>query len=323
MGRPTLVGEWAQNVAPKRGLQAPGRLLGLGTLACLAALSIPRPALGYCRTNTCEEDHDNPNCHRDPITGCLEGGESLFWKQSCISFSVQAAGSPRRGISYTEAATTIAKAMNVWTAASCGGKSVSMEAIQFPAVACDVVEYNQYRTEGPNANIWMFRDDGWPYEDDGQTLALTAVWFNVKTGEIYDADVEVNSYEATLVDDYGASLMEIATHEAGHIYGLAHSDNEHAIMYASYSHLTGIADALTPDDEAGICAVYPPDRDAPACDPTPRNGFGPQCGGQPPSCQASPPRSDGLRTRPWWLWATTLLLGMRLRRSARTTRHLV
>jgi MYXO-CTERM domain-containing protein len=309
--------------APLDRRRASCRFVGVGILACLAAVTVPRPVFGYCRTNTCEEDLDNPDCHDDPVTHCLAGGQWLYWSDSCISFSIHAAASPLRGISYEEASETITRAMNVWTDARCDGKPVSMAAIQFPAVACDVVEYNQYRTEGPNANVWMFRDDGWPYDDGGRTLALTAVWFNVKTGEIYDADVEINSHEASLVDGFGASLAEIATHEAGHIYGLAHSDDSGAIMYESYSNLMGIADTLTDDDEAGICEIYPPDRDAPPCDPTPRNGFGPHCGGQPPSCRAAAPGSGRGKSGAWWLGMTMLLLAVRLRRKPPAATHRV
>jgi hypothetical protein len=163
----------------------------------------------------------------------------------------------------------------------------------------------------------MFRDDGWPYDDEGQTLALVSVWFNSETGELYDADVEINSYEAPLSGAYGASLLEIATHEAGHIYGLAHSSDPGAIMYARYSTLMGIADTLTTDDAAGICAIYPPDRDAPTCDPTPRHGFGPQCGGEPPSCRTAAPGSARNETLVWCLLGTTLIRRRRASRRAR------
>ena len=61
------------------------------------------------------------------------------------------------------------------------------------AVDCHKAEYNQ---ESGNANLFMFRDDSWPYENPLDTLALTTLTYNVETAEIFDADVEVNTAEA-------------------------------------------------------------------------------------------------------------------------------
>lgn len=279
---------------------------------CFVTLLAPTTAAAFCRTNTCETDVDNPDCHYDAVTGCLTGGQWLFWSTSCVSFSIQAAASPALGISYEQAAGTISKIMSTWTDTHCDGELVSMAAIQFPSVACDVVEYNQNRTEGPNANLWMFRDGGWPYDDGGRTLGLTSVWFNAKTGEIYDADVEINSDEAALVAASGATLAEIAMHEAGHFYGLAHSADMNAIMYETYSPANGIASALSIDDQAGMCAMYPPGREA-TCNPTPRHGFGPQCGGEVPSCRAAAPGNNRGTMGAGWILLGLLLRGGRPR----------
>ncbi len=45
-----------------------------------------------------------------------------------------------------------------------------------------------------------FHDGPWPYENTGaETLALTTVFFSPDTGEIYDANIELNSNEASFV----------------------------------------------------------------------------------------------------------------------------
>ena len=278
----------------------------------LAALMHASQGAAYCRTNTCEQDLQNPDCHSDPETGCLTGGEWLYWNQSCIAFSIQAEASPLRHVDYDSAVADIGAAMAVWGEADCGGQKVAMTPHLFPAVACAEAEYN---TEGPNANTWMFRDEAWPYEDDGLTLALTSVWFNVKTGEIYDADVELNSHSATFSAERGATLLEVATHEAGHVFGLAHSDISSAIMYESYSMLTGISKTLTQDDRRGICAIYPPGPEAPACDPTPRHGFSPHCGGTPSGCSLSLPGQGRTGWSHWWVAVGLVAAIRRLRRA--------
>jgi hypothetical protein len=283
-----------------------GRLgLGCGSLACLLVLTISSRASAYCRTNTCEQDKDNPKCGPDPQTGCLAGGESLYWNRGCFSFSVNAAGSPLRHISYEQAAQTIGAAMAVWSNAECGSGKLGIDSVLFPAVVCDKAEYN---TDGPNANVWVFRDQDWPYQDDGRTLALTLVTFNVKTGEIYDADVEVNSHVAPLSREGGATLAEIATHEAGHVYGLAHSNDPGAIMFPNYSTLTGISAELTDDDLAGVCSIYPSSNGSQSCDPTPRHGFSAECGRVVSGCASSPLGRSQRSSRATWMTAGLLLL---------------
>jgi hypothetical protein len=51
-------------------------------------------------------------------------------------------------------------------------------------------------------------------------------------------------------------------------------------MFAQYSAGDLNYRSLHPDDEAGICAVYPPVRDTPMCaEPSPAHGFSRYCGG--------------------------------------------
>ncbi len=131
-----------------------------------------------------------------------------------------------------------------------------------------------------NANIITFRDDGWPYVGGGNTLALTTVTYHLKTGEIYDADMEINSFDVALSqgdDDVSFDLLSIATHEAGHFLGLSHSSDHDATMFADYRPGTASLRDLSQDDLDGICAVYPPGEPIKGCDPTPRHGFSALC----------------------------------------------
>ena len=59
-----------------------------------------------------------------------------------------------------------------------------------PDVACRRHEYNAGQG---NANIILFHDEVWPYQGTSNTLALTTLTFNTDTGEIYDADMEINA----------------------------------------------------------------------------------------------------------------------------------
>jgi hypothetical protein len=145
---------------------------------------------------------------------------------------------------------------------------------------CAAHEYNQMLG---NTNAIIFRDDVWPYMGADSTLALTTVTYNLDTGDIYDADIEVNSSSDTIVfttgdTDVQFDLRSIATHEAGHFLGLSHSEEADATMNRAYeAGQTDLRD-LEPDDVAAICATYPPGEILPAdCDATPRHGFSSEC----------------------------------------------
>jgi len=156
-------------------------------------------------------------------------------------------------------------------------------------VACADVGYNQ---TGPNQNVIVFRDQKWPHNDTNNTLALTTVTFNPDTGEIFDADMEINTADqhVTLTDPIppnGYDFASIVTHETGHFLGMAHSGNDHATMYASYTPGSTSLRYLTDDDINGICTIYRPDGQRSVlagevtpggqCDPTPRRGLTSQC----------------------------------------------
>jgi hypothetical protein len=76
-------------------------------------------------------------------------------------------------------------------------------------------------------NIIAVRHDTWDHE--AQALALTSVFYFTKTGEIVEADVEVNARDfrwADVTTDLRADrqdLQNALTHELGHFIGLDHT----------------------------------------------------------------------------------------------------
>lgn len=281
-------------------------------------------SLGYCRTTTCAPPVGYPypdgTCEPDDWSEsptCTSKGESnapLWWSNSCVGYDLNQAAS--RNVPYAQFSAAAQAAFQAWTGATCGSAAPtgstrpSIDVRDLGPVPCASAYYD---SSGPNQNVIVFHDDAWPYEaanraatDTPKSLevALTTVTFDPDSGEIFDADVELNSADYTIAplsEDAGAAdgpagetfdLQAILTHELGHFLGLAHSPLPDAVMNAS-----GDSDTSSPkrtlrlEDTLAICAVYPADgtravstivspagsTPAGVCDPTPRHGFSPTC----------------------------------------------
>jgi hypothetical protein len=276
----------------------------------IAAFLFSPGAFAFCRTTTCEAP-----CQTDPDTSCTIGGIPISWPVHCVSYSVNTDVPPSIGFSAAKAA--IDTSFRTWQTVRCPTTgtppSISISDAFGPA-ACGHVEYN--RQQG-NANVIMFRDATWAYENANTALALTTVTFNTRTGDIYDVDMEINTpLLGTIVPGPARApydLQSVVTHEAGHFLGLAHSAQTGATMLSTYDPLMR---SLSADDVAGVCTVYPPDGDAGACDPTPRQGFSPECAMDPTvggGCSMAPRRADAW---PSVALAFLGLFGLRRRRLA-------
>jgi hypothetical protein len=302
----------------------------LGLFSAVAGVALAAPALGatatdcstagFCRTKACDnqaayddvwQTAPDPPCDRDPFTSCLLQGQPLYWPQRCISFSVQKDGSPKQGISFEQAHDTVTRAFSAWQNADCGGGATpSFTVKDFSPAVCSVAQYNQ---DGGNANIFVFRDKAWPYAEGEDTLALTTITYNTENAQIYDADVEINSAQATFTfsDDSTTTkddLLSVLTHECGHFLGLSHDALIGSTMFPRYIPGDLYQRTLDGDDTCGICAIFPPGEsfNADACEP--RHGFSRECGSPQKSGCALSERGVGSAE----LGALGVLLGLGL-----------
>ncbi len=249
-----------------------------------------KAAHAFCRTTTCE---DCPQVSRE----CVEEGAPLYWPIHCVTYDVQKDAS--RYADFDTANTVADLAFHTWldnVTCPATGRGPSFILQNLGPVACDRHEYNdQQNSYGGNANIIVFRDDDWTATRDPHALALTTVTYNRNTGEIYDADIEVNSHiqlagmrgisTSDVVPSDSFDLQSILTHEAGHFLGLAHSDkpcspSDHDCPSMDAMYQAGSSDfrTLEPDDIDGICAIYPVGRVEFDNQCAPRHGFAPDCG---------------------------------------------
>ena len=265
-----------RNNAPEMPGRPRGRndVLAVALAAAAVVLGTASSAAAYCRTSSCPNSVTGARCVPALSSDC---GVELAWKSPCIGFSVQRDASFRASAATTEQ--VFQAAFDTWMNADCGGGSrPRIQITSTGPVACAAHEYNQ---KVGNANIILFHDDGWPYMGGNSILALTTVTYNLDNGEIYDADIEINSKDNVFTTGDAAvefDFLSIATHEAGHFLGLAHSDDTDATMFPDYNPGTVTLRELAPDDVSAICAVYPPGEAIPAsCDSTPRHGFSGEC----------------------------------------------
>ncbi len=186
----------------------------------------------------------------------------------------------------------------------------------YPALACTDIRLAMMAETEPSAdvgndhkNVIVFRKETWcrqptPVDDAGipepqcfssSALAVTSLFKNSKTGEILDADIELNAVDYSWGDLVGqpalatsttADFQNALTHELGHVLGLDHNcyansdlqdrlnDNTgapevdcysptppdavaEATMYPSVMLTDTLRRTLTTDDEQGICEIYP------------------------------------------------------------------
>lgn len=301
---------------------------GLAGALAVAALSFASNASAFCRTAT-GGLQDGCTITSDE---CCTLGHPLYWKNACISYDIQQDASKQ--VSYDDAASEISIAFTKWTGASCstdgsGQSRASIDVRDFGPVECDQVQYNK---DGPNQHVIMFDDAKWPHNDSNNTLALTTVTYDSTTGEIFDADMEINTAQQTLsvhdpIAADGYDFASIVTHETGHFLGMAHSGDARATMYAHYRQGGTSMRDLTQDDIAGICSIYPPDGTRvvgdggtvteDACNATPRHGFQSSCNTPKSGCsvtRVAPSKGEGLFALGLCLGAASLVVIRRRRR---------
>lgn len=215
-------------------------------------------AWGYCRTTTVRA----PNGYQPAGSGCWTQGTPLAWPAGqTVPYSL--ASNASQQVDLADATAIAHEAFAQWNDAKCNSGAPNVQVydngpVDAALVATDCGLNPCDPTVHDGLHMIVFRDDAWPHNDPVNTLALTTVTYGVETGTIFDADIEVNSFQHTLSSQDPpppgtVALRAILTHEAGHFFGLAHATSTTSIMYSQYQ-----SDAidLTADDVAGVCAIY-------------------------------------------------------------------
>jgi hypothetical protein len=239
-------------------------LFALATLAStVLATLVTSDALAYCRLRTCLDGEDGSECRRNS-RGCIAEGEQLSYASPCLSFAVAQGDGWKLGLSDRELADAISVAFERWRAVDCGDGSYPGFFVQNMGL---VEAERAYVCEDPerNASVWLVYDT---WRLDADALANTSAVFDQDTGNVVDADVELNLQQVLAKTPAGKewdALLAVATHEAGHVLGLDHSEVEGSLMSAEYADGELVGRELTRDDVDGICDLYPPDDSLTEC----------------------------------------------------------
>ena len=239
------------------------------------------------------------------------GGPCLFWNSRGHSYQIDALGTP--GVPGSDAFDAVRSSFASWAAISCSD-------LAFPDLGLSTDPKDRrigYVPGGVNRNLvfWRTADcsgtappndpcltagscgntyDCWGHGDN--VIAVTTTTFNRLTGEIYDADIELNDaphqdgtrFQFTTVDGPLCSssnqtgcapvcttlgeanciaydVQNTVTHEAGHSIGLDHSLDPTATMYAFAPEGDVTKRTLHADDVQAICDIYPQGRPTVTC----------------------------------------------------------
>lgn len=223
---------------------------------CLLTLTAASSAHAYVRTQTCDPSG------RDRPCGAGQQPQNVYWADPCITYYVHRSGSadfsPGGDIS-PEVKQAVLDSFEAWNAPGCSGINM-----QFGKLTCNTTagrKESQKVSDKQHVVIW--RDDVWIL--DSATLAVTLVNARPLTGEILDADIEINGVDWTWknleveTDELGvADIRNVLTHEVGHFIGLDHEEQiTDATMFTRAPDGEVKKRDLHQDDITGLCTMYP------------------------------------------------------------------
>lgn len=273
-------------------------------LLLLAIAGVARPAHAYVRYATA-------------------GGLPFGWKKSCVWITSYPTDLPLMTRDQTRDA--IAAAVGAWSKQDPTIGACSYLDLRVQAAAAGEP---QPASANDGMNVVAFRRDTWcprpPNCYDPSALALTTVSARTSTGEIIDADIEINAVNFSWADvtvnaptGTEQDLQNAVTHETGHLIGLDHTcylsgappndqngnpipncasappDVVETTMFPSANALDTNKRTLAPDDQLGVCGSYPLASDPMICPaPTTPDAGADAATSTDAAIDAEPPRPD-------------------------------
>lgn len=185
----------------------------------------------------------------------IPDGTPLYWEMPSIELRLASSTVP--GVAPADAVLAFQASLRTWSLAGGCTRIMLIDGGDVTGLST-----NLERTTPDMENRVVFRDSDWPAELGPETLALTSAVYRRTTGQIVDADIDVNAvdhvWSTTTPPVSGHDDVEnTLTHELGHVLGFAHSEVPDATMYASADLEETNKRDLAEDDIIAICDVYP------------------------------------------------------------------
>jgi hypothetical protein len=223
-----------------------------------------------------------------------DSGVPLWWRNPCITMEIYL-GSPPPTMTAEQYFNASQLAAQAWSHGSLACTGLTLSIRRQPEATADVGLDRK--------NVIVFLKDSWCKDSnatDGpcypaNALAVTSDFKNDTTGEIGDADIELNAVNISWADLLAnpqltasgtADFQNTLTHELGHVIGLAHpcysskdgtpvlKDNNgndevtcgkanmplsvtESTMYPSIPMSDTERRTLSPDDQQAVCDIYP------------------------------------------------------------------
>lgn len=169
------------------------------------------------------------------------------WRGGPVSYALHRAGSEDLG-GFSATEPIVRQAMEDWTRVSCTSLRTNYRGMT-----------NATPGSSDRASVVGWVESRWRHHSSA--IGVTGSQFGPGFGgwEITEADIEMNGVDFNWTVGGGGGWRNVDTysitlHEAGHFFGLDHTNVPGSTMWPSYS---GGVVSLGPDDEAGICALYP------------------------------------------------------------------
>ncbi len=233
----------------------------------------------------------------------------LFWRHRSVILEPSYA--PLPGVPMTAQHDALFNAMAAWNDAGSGCSDLQL------LLGEETFETGTVRSTGGSDDHRrvVFRTESWvgdPCLGDRCQIALTTTRYHPRTGELRDADIDINAVEIrfSTTGEPGAMDLESAiTHEVGHLIGLGHTPDPESTMFEALTTGETHFRSLAADDIDGLCFVYPAGLVTPDAPLTPTQGLR---GG----CAVSTSPASGAA----WLVLAGLLLLLARRRAALSER---
>jgi hypothetical protein len=207
----------------------------LHAIACGMLLAGSTDASAYCFKAACGGSV-GVRCVPAVAADC---GTPVTWPGGILQYAVEAEGP--EAVPWAARRELMQHAFGVWARVDCGdGRSPDLHIKM---------------TDDASARGTVAFSD---FSGEPGTLATTTLRLRegarprISSGKIVFDAAQLHPYLHT------PELAGVAVHEAGHLLGLAHSNDPAAIMSGEVDDGTGLHRELTADDVAAVCAAYPP-----------------------------------------------------------------